>query len=125
MNLIEVNMLSRGNDNEVNICVCRAYQRAMVKSMTLAATVPHFHFVEEINCDELIELKSAFQKENTDPEIKFSFLPVLIKSLSMALTTHPLVNSTFNLETYEVTLKGAYTLLLIYQLGVVCFVIML
>lgn len=88
----------------------RAYQRAMVKSMTAAASVPHFHFVEEINCDALIELKSAFQKENFDPDIKFTFLPVLIKSLSMALTTHPLVNSTFNLENYEVTLKGSHNI---------------
>ncbi|XP_076883688.1 lipoamide acyltransferase component of branched-chain alpha-keto acid dehydrogenase complex, mitochondrial-like [Bidens hawaiensis] len=88
----------------------RAYQRAMVKSMTAAARVPHFHYVEEINCDSLIDLKSAFQKENTDPKIKFTFLPVLIKSLSMALTTHPLVNSTFNLDTYEVTLKGSHNI---------------
>ncbi|KAL4570336.1 hypothetical protein LXL04_025988 [Taraxacum kok-saghyz] len=88
----------------------RAYQRAMVKSMTAAASVPHFHYVEEINCDGLMELKSAFQKENTDPDIKFTFLPVLIKSLSMALTTHPLVNSTFNLENYEVTLKGSHNI---------------
>ncbi|KAK1438420.1 hypothetical protein QVD17_04229 [Tagetes erecta] len=92
------------------ILTLRAYQRAMVKSMTAAASVPHFHFVEEINCDSLVKLKSAFQKENTDPDIKFTFLPVLIKSLSMALTTHPLVNSTFNLETYEVTLKGSHNI---------------
>lgn len=82
----------------------------MVKSMTAATSVPHFHFVEEINCASLIQLKSAFQKENSDLDIKFTFLPVLIKSLSLALTTHPLVNSKFNLETYEVTLKGPYTL---------------
>lgn len=79
----------------------------MVKSMTAAVSVPHFHFVDEINCDGIVELKSAFQKENTDPDVKFTFLPMLIKSLSMALTTHPLVNSTFNLENYEVTLKGS------------------
>lgn len=88
----------------------RAYQRAMVKSMTAASNIPHFHYVEEINCDNLIELKAAFKKENTDPDLKFTFLPVLIKSLSMALTTHPLVNSTFNLENYEVTLKGHHNI---------------
>lgn len=95
-------------NNEFNLCNCRAYQRAMVKSMTAAVSVPHFHFVEEINCDEIVELKKAFQKENNDPDVKFTFLPMLIKSLSMALTTHPLVNSTFKLENYEVTLKGPY-----------------
>ncbi|XP_071693270.1 lipoamide acyltransferase component of branched-chain alpha-keto acid dehydrogenase complex, mitochondrial-like [Rutidosis leptorrhynchoides] len=88
----------------------RAYQRAMVKSMTAAVSVPHFHFVDEINCDGLVKLKSAFQKENSDPDVKFTFLPMLIKSLSMALTTHPLVNSTFNLENYEVTLKGSHNI---------------
>nr|KAJ0197095.1 hypothetical protein LSAT_V11C700350460 [Lactuca sativa] len=88
----------------------RAYQRAMVRSMTTIASVPHFRYVEEINCDGLMKLKSAFQKENIDPDIKFTFLPVLIKSLSMALTTHPLVNSTFNLENYEVTLKGSHNI---------------
>nr|XP_043608156.1 lipoamide acyltransferase component of branched-chain alpha-keto acid dehydrogenase complex, mitochondrial [Erigeron canadensis] len=92
------------------ILTLRAYQRAMVKSMTAAVGVPHFHFVDEINCDGIVELKSAFQKENTDPDVKFTFLPMLIKSLSMALTTHPLVNSTFNLENYEVTLKGSHNI---------------
>ncbi|KAI3728107.1 hypothetical protein L6452_16736 [Arctium lappa] len=88
----------------------RGYQRAMVKSMTAAASIPHFHYVEEINCDGLVELKAAFQKENSDPDVKFTFLPIMIKSLSMALTTHPIVNSTFNLENYEVTLKGSHNI---------------
>lgn len=88
----------------------RAYQRAMVKSMTAAASIPHFHYVEEIKCDGLVGLKAAFQKENSDPDVKFTFLPMMIKSLSMALTTHPIVNSTFNLENYEVTLKGSHNI---------------
>lgn len=84
----------------------RGYQRAMVKSMTLAAKIPHFHYVDEINCDALIELKASFQKENSDPGVKYTFLPVLIKSLSMALSKYPLLNSCFNEELQEVTLKG-------------------
>ncbi|KAK9059166.1 hypothetical protein SSX86_021785 [Deinandra increscens subsp. villosa] len=88
----------------------RGYQRAMVKSMTAAATIPHFHYIEEINCDKLAKLKDAFQKQNSDPSIKFTFMPVLIKSLSMALTAHPLLNSNFNLEKYEVNLKGSHNI---------------
>lgn len=84
----------------------RGYQRAMVKSMTLAAKIPHFYYVEEMNCDALVELKTSFKNENSDPEIKHTFLPVLIKSLSMALTTHPMLNSCFSEESYEVILKG-------------------
>ncbi|KAL8196136.1 hypothetical protein R6Q57_025136 [Mikania cordata] len=88
----------------------RGYQRAMVRSMTAAATVPHFHYIEEIKCDELAKLKNSFQKQNSDSDIKFTFLPLLIKSLSMALTKHPLLNSTFDLEKYQVNLKGSHNI---------------
>ncbi|PQQ00224.1 hypothetical protein Pyn_26568 [Prunus yedoensis var. nudiflora] len=39
----------------------RGFQRRMVKSMSMAAKVPHFHYVEEIKCDALVELKQSFQ----------------------------------------------------------------
>lgn len=87
----------------------RGYKRAMVKSMTTAATIPHFHYIDEINCDKLGKLRDAFRKQNSDSDIKFTFLPMLIKSLSIALTKHRLLNSSFNLEKYEVTLKGFYS----------------
>ncbi|XP_051127850.1 lipoamide acyltransferase component of branched-chain alpha-keto acid dehydrogenase complex, mitochondrial [Andrographis paniculata] len=88
----------------------RGYQRAMVKYMTLAAKIPHFHYVDEINCNALIELKASFQKENSEPGIKYTFLPVLIKSLSMALSKYPFLNSCFNEEIQEVILKGSHNI---------------
>lgn len=78
----------------------------MVKSMTMAAKVPHFHYVEEINFDALVELKAAFQTANKDQNVKHTYLPFLIKSLSMALNKYPLLNSSFNDETNEIILKG-------------------
>lgn len=78
----------------------------MVKSMTMAAKVPHFHYLEEINCNSLMKLKASFQNDNSDADVKHTFLPFLIKSLSMALTKYPIVNSSFNKELYEVILKG-------------------
>jgi 2-oxoisovalerate dehydrogenase E2 component (dihydrolipoyl transacylase) len=85
---------------------CRGYQRAMIKSMSLAAKVPHFHFLEEINCDALVKLKASFQNENKDHSIKHTFLPFLVKSLSMTLSKYPVLNSSFIEETNEVVLKG-------------------
>ncbi|GAB2220197.1 hypothetical protein Droror1_Dr00007840, partial [Drosera rotundifolia] len=86
----------------------RGFQRAMVKSMTMAAKVPHFHYVEEIGCDELVKLKASFQNQNSDPTVKHTFLPFLVKSLSMALGKYPLMNSCFNEEMHEIILKGAH-----------------
>lgn len=78
----------------------------MVQSMSMAAKVPHFHYVEEINCDGLVELKDSFQNNNSDTNVKYTFLPILIKSLSMALSKYPSVNSCFSEEPLEMVLKG-------------------
>lgn len=83
----------------------RGFHRAMVKTMTAAAKIPHFYFVEEINCDALVDLKAFFQK-HSDPDVKHTSLPILIKSLSMALKKYPLLNSRFSEESNEVTLRG-------------------
>ncbi|KAK4586654.1 hypothetical protein RGQ29_023705 [Quercus rubra] len=88
----------------------RGFQRTMVKSMSMAAKVPHFHYVDEINCDALAELKSSFRNANSDPGVKHTFLPTLIKSLSMALSKYPLMNSCFNEELLEVILKGSHNI---------------
>lgn len=78
----------------------------MVKSMSAAAKVPHFYYVEEINCDALVELKASFQDNNKDNNVKHTFLPLLVKALSMALREYPLMNSCFNEDSLEVVLKG-------------------
>lgn len=88
----------------------RGFQRAMVKTMSMAAKIPHFHYVEEINCDYLVKLKASFQKNNSDPNIKHTFLPLLIKLLSMAMSKYPFMNSCFNEESLEVILKGSHNI---------------
>uniref|UniRef100_A0A0D9V079 Dihydrolipoamide acetyltransferase component of pyruvate dehydrogenase complex n=1 Tax=Leersia perrieri TaxID=77586 RepID=A0A0D9V079_9ORYZ len=102
--------LSDTNSYEDKRISLRGYQRAMVKSMSLAAKVPHFHYLEEINCDALVELKASFQNANKDHNIKHTFLPFLIKSLSMALSKYPLLNSCFVDETNEVVFKGSHNI---------------
>ncbi|MED6130308.1 Bce2p, variant 2 [Stylosanthes scabra] len=96
--------------SEDTILPLRGYQRAMVKSMSLAAKVPHFHYVDEVNCNALVELKTAFQKNNPYPDVKHTFLPILLKSLSMALTKYPSLNSCFKEDSMEVILKGSHNI---------------
>ncbi|KAK9146971.1 hypothetical protein Sjap_006874 [Stephania japonica] len=88
----------------------RGFQRSMVRSMALAAKVPHFHYLEEIDCDALVELKAAFRNENSDPEVKHTYLPFLVKSLSVALNKYPLLNASFNEGSDEVILKGCHNI---------------
>ncbi|CAN6809620.1 unnamed protein product [Brassica oleracea] len=95
---------------EDQIVPLRGFNRAMVKTMTMATKVPHFHFVEEINCNALVKLKHFFKEHNTDSTVKHTFLPTLIKSLSMALTKYPYVNGCFNEESLEIILKGSHNI---------------
>lgn len=95
---------------EDQIVPLRGFNRAMVKTMTMATKVPHFHFVEEINCDALVKLKHFFKENNTDSTVKHTFLPTLIKSLSMSLTKYPFVNGCFNEESLEIILKGSHNI---------------
>ncbi|XP_058758152.1 lipoamide acyltransferase component of branched-chain alpha-keto acid dehydrogenase complex, mitochondrial isoform X2 [Vicia villosa] len=96
--------------SEDTILPLRGFQRAMIKSMSLAAKVPHFHYVDEINCDALVKLKTSFQKNNPYPDVKHTFLPILVKSLSMALIKYPSVNSCFKEDAFEVILKGSHNI---------------
>ncbi|KAJ8636369.1 hypothetical protein MRB53_010636 [Persea americana] len=101
-------MVVDGSCYEDKTVQLRGFQRSMVKSMTMAAKVPHFHYLEEIDCDALVELKATFQNENTDPAVKHTYLPFLIKSLSVALCKYPLLNSSFIEESNELILKGSH-----------------
>ncbi|KAI4375748.1 hypothetical protein MLD38_013576 [Melastoma candidum] len=95
---------------EDEIIPLRGFQRTMVKSMSAAAKVPHFYYVEEINCDALVELKASFQENNKDNNVKHTFLPLLVKALSMALREYPLMNSCFNEDSLEVILKASHNI---------------
>ncbi|KAH9305608.1 hypothetical protein KI387_010012, partial [Taxus chinensis] len=88
----------------------RGFQRAMVKTMNMAAKVPHFHYLEEINVDSLVKLKESFQGATASQGVKHTYLPFLIKSLSFALMDHPLMNSIFNEEAYEIIYKGSHNI---------------
>lgn len=95
---------------EDRIVRLRGYYRSMVKSMSMAVKVPHFHYVEEINCNALAQLKTSFQEGNQYPDIKYTYLPFLIKSLSTAMDKYPLLNSSFREEANEVILKGSHNI---------------
>lgn len=54
----------------------RGYRRAMVKSMTAAAQVPHFHFCDEVRMEELVRVRDNVRKVSKQ---KITFLPFIIK----------------------------------------------
>jgi len=67
-------------------------QSQMFKTMTRSLTIPHFLYADEIN---LTPLSSLRQRMNAHPakSQKLSYLPFIIKAVSLALEDFPLINA--------------------------------
>ena len=57
----------------------KGVKKAMVKTMTLANSIPHFSYCDEYNMNQLIELRSELKHIGKERGIKLSYLPILIK----------------------------------------------
>ncbi|KAL1956645.1 hypothetical protein VTO42DRAFT_6992 [Malbranchea cinnamomea] len=67
-------------------------QAQMFKSMTKSLTIPHFLYADELNISTLSKLRRRLVSHPTEPQ-KLSFLPFIIKAVSLALQDYPLLNA--------------------------------
>ena len=82
----------------------RGIQAAMAKHMMHSVfTVPHFSVSEEIEMDKLIDARSQLKALFENEGVKLSFMPFLIKAMSLALEQFPIINSQINSDCSEVT----------------------
>ncbi|CAK9866757.1 unnamed protein product [Sphagnum jensenii] len=96
---------------EDTIIPIRGFRRAMANAMTAAVKVPHFHYMEEMDVDALVELKNTLSTSiPLPPGVKLTYLPFLIKSLSAALLKHPIMNSTVNEDVTEIQVKASHNI---------------
>mmetsp|Transcript_65970 Transcript_65970/g.208832 ORF Transcript_65970/g.208832 Transcript_65970/m.208832 type:complete len:221 (-) Transcript_65970:8-670(-) len=65
----------------------------MVKSMAAALAVPHFHYCDEIDFGALMDLRAALRGDPSLQGVKLTFLPVVVKALSIALLDSPGINA--------------------------------
>ncbi|KAG6053987.1 hypothetical protein E4U17_004169 [Claviceps sp. LM77 group G4] len=75
-------------------------QQMMFKSMTRSLSIPHFLYTDEINFTELVALRIRLNKvlsQSVAVQVgqpnKLSYLPFIVKAVSMALHQFPILNS--------------------------------
>lgn len=79
-------------------------QQMMFKSMTRSLSIPHFLYTDEIDFSSLVELRARLNKVlSKSPAVegqpgKLSYLPFIIKAVSLALYQYPVLNARVDLD---------------------------
>ena len=89
----------------------RGIQAAMARQMQDAvSTIPHFTVSDEIEMDALIAARKMLKPEFEKLDVKLSFMPFIIKALSLAMTQFPVINSRVNEGCIELTYLGQHNI---------------
>lgn len=72
--------------------------KAMMESVT---TIPHFTYVDEVDMTALIALRQTLKALYEPEGVRFTLMPLLMKSLSLAMTEFPVINSRPNEDCTE------------------------
>ncbi|KAL8827591.1 MAG: hypothetical protein Q9191_003090 [Dirinaria sp. TL-2023a] len=72
-------------------------QSQMFKTMTRSLSIPHFVYADEIDVTALSSLRQRLKTSKHSPQ-KISYMPFIIKAVSLALNEHPLFNARIDLS---------------------------
>jgi pyruvate dehydrogenase E2 component (dihydrolipoamide acetyltransferase)/2-oxoisovalerate dehydrogenase E2 component (dihydrolipoyl transacylase) len=70
--------------------------------------IPHFTYVDECDITDLVKLRGSLREPFEKHGLKLTYLPFFVKAAVAALKEVPIVNSSLNDETGEITLHDRY-----------------
>lgn len=88
----------------------KGIQKAMVKTMTQANTIPHFSYCDEYDMNSLVNMKYQMKELGKERGVKISFLPILIKACSMALNQYPVLNAHVDSNCDNITYRANHNI---------------
>lgn len=93
-----------GTEERVKIIgIRRKIAEAMVRSKHAA---PHFTYVEEIDCLELVRLRQGLKVTAATMGVKLTYMAIIAKACSVAFRQFPNVNAVMDEEKFELVVKG-------------------
>lgn len=93
-----------GSQSHIRIEPIKGIKAAMARAMSLSAqSIPHFTYCDEIDMSNLIALRSKMKDKLAKQDVKLTMMPFFMKSMSLALTEFPIVNSQPNETCTELT----------------------
>lgn len=88
-----VNIKKEHIQQEDKVIKITGFQKAMTKTMTLANQIPSFLYSDEYNVDKLVNLRKELNKTS---KVKLTYMPFIIKAVSLSLREYPILNSHVN-----------------------------
>ena len=85
--------------------------KAMVKSMTESLKIPHFGYKDEIDMSALVQLRAELKDFAASQRgIRLSYMPIILKACSLALTNYPILNAYFDVNREVITYKADHNI---------------
>ncbi|MCG9731562.1 dihydrolipoyllysine-residue acetyltransferase [Shewanella sp. Isolate13] len=89
----------------------KGVRAVMAKMMTESvSTIPHFTYCEEFDLTELVALRESMKKKYSTDELKLTMMPFFMKSMSLALSKFPDMNSRVNADCTEQTYVSSHNI---------------
>ena len=70
----------------------------MVKTMTAAAHIPTFGYNDEVDMTRLVELRADIKKVTEQNEVRFSYMPIVVKVNSVLHLSHMTFKVVVNID---------------------------
>lgn len=71
----------------------------MAKKMTLSKSlIPHFSYFEQADATRLVQLRNNLKTKALDEGLHLTYMPFVIRAISLCIRKHPLLNSSFDKE---------------------------
>lgn len=97
-------VMPSGAEERVKILgIRRKIAEQMVKSKH---TAPHYTYVEEIDCGELVRLRKRMKPLAAARGVKLTYIPIIMKACSVVMREFPNVNAVMDEEAFELVVKG-------------------
>jgi len=98
--------VSRETDERVPV---RGMRKRIWENMARSKhTAAHFHYIDEVNCGELVTMRDRFKPHAERSSVKLTFLPFLVKAVVAALKRHPRLNSVVDEGAMEHVIRHNY-----------------
>lgn len=107
-NPMDVPVWNLPGDQELPVIGVKAL---MAKRMSLSKSqIPHFSYFEQADATRLVQLRNNLKPRAIDEGLHLTFMPFILKAISLCIRKHPLLNSSYDKEHSKVILHQKHNI---------------